>query len=181
MPTEDTPSGFGRHLRLPDGMRKELRVPLGRILDEMSFAKEIKRMGPLVTIGDYCTMQALKASARPRVAAVDLRIERHDDSGVMEYSFSREAEVLEVENPPAHITPSVWRALEMAFGGDGNYMIRIQGEEDLVALPAIALAPTGFAVVYGLPGKGAVVVDVNDETRSRVGTILSRMEVVNGG
>ncbi len=75
----------------------------------------------------------------------------------------------------------MWGALENAFEGHGSVLIRVEGEEDLVTLPAIALAPHGFTVVYGLPDKGAVLVKVDEESKSRVEDILTRMEVVNGG
>ncbi len=156
-------------------------MPLGRVLDEKRFAEEVKGLDRLVTIGDYCTMQALEATARPKVAAVDLKIERRANRSVMGYRFSEEAEVLKVKNQPAHISSAVWGALENAFEGHGSVLIRVEGEEDLVTLPAIALAPHGFTVVYGLPDKGAVLVKVDEESKSRVEDILTRMEVVNGG
>ncbi|MEE9237825.1 MAG: DUF359 domain-containing protein [Thermoplasmata archaeon] len=180
MLTEGMPSRFGRHLRLPDAMRRELRTPLGKTVDEAAFAREVRELDRLVTVGDYCSMKTLDAGVEPKVAVVDLRIKRRPVNHVMNYPFIEKAEVIDVENPPAHISPGVWRALETSFRRPAKFLIRVHGEEDLVTLPAIALAPDGFTIVYGLPGQGAVLVKVDSEAKSRVDDILSRMEVVDG-
>jgi uncharacterized protein (UPF0218 family) len=180
MPTEGTPYGYGRKLRLPDAMRSELRVPLGKLVDAEEFRKEVKGLDSLVTVGDYCTAEALQASAEPKVAVVDLRVKRKADSRLEDYAFRETARVIEVENEPAHISEKVWGALEEAFSCPERVLLQVRGEEDLVALPAIALAPFGYVVAYGLPDRGAVLVRVDSEAKARVEDVLSRMEVLDG-
>ena len=53
--------------------------------------------------------------------------------------------------------------------------LEVRGEEDLLALVCIALAPDGAIVAYGQPGEGAVIVRVDPSTRGRVHDILRRM------
>ncbi len=178
---EGMPSGFGRHLRLPDSMREELRVPLGKLLDHMGFIEEVKGLNGLVTVGDYCSLQAVRGSVRPKVAVVDFKVKRRRDEGIRGSALYENAEILEAENPPAHITPAVWSALKKAFEEPGRFLIHVLGEEDLVALPAIALAPADFTIAYGLPSKGVVLVEPSEESKSRVEDILSRMEVLDEG
>ena len=65
MSTDVTPSGFGKTLRLPEAMRSELRVPLGRLTDAAGFDQEVKGHGNLVTVGDYVTAAAGAKMSRP--------------------------------------------------------------------------------------------------------------------
>jgi hypothetical protein len=55
-------------------------------------------------------------------------------------------------------------------------LVRVDGEEDLAALPAIAAAPDGASVLYGQPGEGVVHVTVDDDVRDRVRSLLDRMD-----
>lgn len=175
-----TPFGYGKRLRLPEPLRPELRIPLGRLANGESFRREVRAARQLVTVGDYCTAEALAASARPRVAVVDLRIQREDDSRVKKTPLFEGAKVLKVRNPAGTLAPEVWGVLEDAYSAEGPVVIQVEGEEDLLALPAIVLAPSGAVVAYGLPGRGAVLVDVTGEARGRAATFLSQMEVVDG-
>ena len=52
----------------------------------------------------------------------------------------------------------------------------MDGEEDLATLPAIKLE-NGAKVIYGMPDKGMVVVDVNQQTKERANKLLERMLV----
>ena len=53
--------------------------------------------------------------------------------------------------------------------------IEVSGEEDLAALVAIANCPVGAQVIYGIPNKGLMVVDVNDDTRSFASAAIKKM------
>lgn len=167
-------------MRLPAAMRAEMREPLGRLVDAHTFRQEASSTERLVTVGDYCTSAALDADARPKVAVVDLQVERQEAPGIMERPYAREAARISVENPAGHLAPDVWEALQRAYAADGPVLLHVEGEEDLLALPAIALAPDGYTVAYGLPGEGVVVVAVDEAARDRVEEVLSRMEVVHG-
>ena len=57
--------------------------------------------------------------------------------------------------------------------------IVINGEEDLLALPAVLFAPEGSFVVYGQPKEGVVVIKVTAEKKAEVKLIIDEMEVVN--
>lgn len=168
-------------MRLPEAMREEMRRPMGRLVDGKAFGAEVKGMEDLVTVGDFCTAEALAAGARPKVAVVDRKVERQEDGRAMEHPFTKKATRVKVENPAAHLSPEVWEALQEAYAAEGPTLIDVEGEEDLVALPAIALAPDGFTVAYGMPGEGVVLVRVDAEARARAEEALSRMEVVHGG
>ena len=46
--------------------------------------------------------------------------------------------------------------------------IKIIGEEDLLTLPAILLAPLGSAVLYGISGTGMIKVVVTEEKKKEM-------------
>ncbi len=59
---------------------------------------------------------------------------------------------------------------------DKHIQIVINGEEDLAALPAIAMAPISSVIIYGLPDKGAVVVRVTEDKKKEIQLLLNRMK-----
>ena len=83
----------------------------------------------------------------------------------------------EVDNPPSTISDSLWKAIESSFSNKNNTRITVKGEEDLAALAVISLAPKGAKVIYGMPDRGMVVVDVNQQEKKRANNFLKRMLV----
>jgi hypothetical protein len=55
--------------------------------------------------------------------------------------------------------------------------VAVKGEEDLLALPVIALAPVSALVFYGQPGEGIVVVRADAESKSRIKAILAEIGI----
>lgn len=161
-------------------MRAQLRIPLGKLVNGERFRDEVKGLVDFVTVGDYCTSEALEASAEPKLAVIDMKVERRDDDRMRRHLSSGDTMVVAVPNPPTEITPEVWLALDEAYRRPGRSIIQVDGEEDLVTLPAIAMAPGRYRIAYGLPGEGVVLVEANDESKRRVESILERMEVLDG-
>jgi uncharacterized protein (UPF0218 family) len=83
--------------------------------------------------------------------------------------------VVKVENPPGKITRALWRAVKAAVSAKERIKIEVVGEEDLAALVAIATAPKGAHIIYGLPRRGLVVVEVDDRARSVAVAAIKRM------
>ena len=54
--------------------------------------------------------------------------------------------------------------------------IRVYGEEDLAALPAIVLAPVSSVVIYGLPDEGGIMVTVTQGVKDRIYNMLDKMK-----
>ena len=49
-----------------------------------------------------------------------------------------------------------------------NEVIRIEGEEDLLTMPAILLSPLGTYIIYGQFEVGMVVVEVTEEIKDMI-------------
>ncbi len=178
MPTASSRSGFAeffRDLRLPEDMRDFLKEEPGPVLTGQGLLDAIKGARLLVTVGDFCTMDLISKGRLPDIAIVDFKTRREER---VKYAAVLEAfgdVVRQVSNPPATISMEAWGAISEAFKLKKRVRLDIEGEEDLLSLVCVALAPLGSMVVYGLPGKGAVVVRVDRKEKTKVRGIFKRM------
>jgi uncharacterized protein (UPF0218 family) len=163
-------------VELQPALRPKLKEPMGPLYTDAE-ALLAAAGDPLITVGDMVTYHLLEAGRVPDVALVDERTERSavDDSVVAAFEgFDRE---VTVENPPAVLTTGLLQTLQDAIGraGTGSTLVVVDGEEDLATLPALVAAPTGASIVYGQPGEGMVLVEVDLTSTDRARDLLSRM------
>lgn len=163
-------------LSLPDALRGAFKDPLGPIeTDAEVLVGDV--VGPLITVGDVVTYHFERIGHTPDVAVVDGLTERDtvedDVARTLEASDARRREA---NNPAATLSESMLRTLREALEAAEPTVIDVDGEEDLVTLPAIAIAPDGASVVYGQPGEGMVHVRVDSEVRKRARGLLNRMD-----
>lgn len=162
-------------LDLPKSLRQDLKEPLGPIYTDagelLADATE-----PIVAVGDIVTYHLLTAGHTPTVALVDERTKRSEvDSEVRARiaGFDREHEI---DNPPATLTGALLELLQTGLDEGGTTLIRVDGEEDLAALPAILAVPAGASVVYGQPDEGMVLVTTDEENRQFVRDLVGQMD-----
>jgi GTP-dependent dephospho-CoA kinase len=167
-------------LSLPDSLRGAFKDPLGPIeTDAERLVGDV--VGPLIAVGDVVTYHFERIGHTPDVAVVDGLTERDAvDSEVARTLEASDARPREAMNPAATLSESMLRTLREALEAAEPTVIDVDGEEDLVALPAIAIAPEGASVVYGQPGEGMVHVRVEEEVRERARDLLERMEGDHG-
>ncbi|RQG92803.1 DUF359 domain-containing protein [Natrarchaeobius halalkaliphilus] len=172
---DDTePGDENRLLRLPDELRGELKEPMGPIETDADRLLETVD-GPLIAVGDVVTYHFLQAGRPPDVALVDEQTKREAVDDEIRKTVTAETH-LEAENPPATITEDVVRTLLEGLRSEGSTTILVDGEEDLVVLPAIVAAPERASVVYGQPDEGMVHVTVTDDERATVRELLERFD-----
>ncbi|WP_394364793.1 GTP-dependent dephospho-CoA kinase family protein [Haloterrigena salifodinae] len=169
-----TPDIDDQLLVLPDELRHELKEPMGPIeTDADRLLEDVD--GPLIAVGDVVTYHFLRAGRPPDVALVDERTKRSAVDEEIRETVT-EGTTVEVVNPPAEISQAVVEALLEGLARDEPTTILVEGEEDLVALPAIVAAPEGASVVYGQPDEGMVHVKITDDHRADVRELLGRFE-----
>ncbi len=163
-------------LSLPASLRGAFKEPMGPIeTDAEVLAGDVT--GPLVAVGDVVSYHFERIGHTPDVAVVDGLTERDAvDPEVADVLGASGARRVEAVNPAAALSESMLRALREAVESEEPVAIDVDGEEDLVALPAIVLAPEGASVVYGQPGEGMVHVRVDEEVRERARDLLERMD-----
>ena len=164
--------------RLPEGLRTRLARPVGRLFSAeevkgRSFAELVRKAPMVITVGDRVT-ETLGAQGRvPDVQVVDSR-ENRKKRAPPEVGYARK---IEVGNPPGTITEDAIEGIREALRGQRPARVAVKGEEDLLAIPIIALAPVSAVIFYGQPGEGIVVVKADSESKSRNRAILAEIGI----
>ncbi|KYH26048.1 hypothetical protein HAPAU_11390 [Halalkalicoccus paucihalophilus] len=163
-------------VRLPESLRGAFKDPMGPVeTDAEVLLGDVS--GSLIAVGDVVAYHFERIGRTPDVAVVDGLTERDAvDPEVADTLEASGARRLEATNPAAALSASMVRALREAVESEEPVAIDVEGEEDLVTLPALALAPEGASVVYGQPGEGMVHVRVDEATRERARDLLERMD-----
>jgi cytidyltransferase-like protein len=154
-------------IEVPEHMKERLRVPLGEVvIDTKELLSKIKHLKSkrLISVGDVVTTSLREAGVTPTVAVIDYRTRRES----LPTNTSKQGLV----NEAGTIEPKTVEKLAEAIRSGKNQEIVISGEEDLLALPAILLAPLGSIVVYGQYGLGVVLVHVTEEFKESMRTLM---------
>ncbi len=162
-------------LQLPDDLRSAFKDPLGPVYTSpetlLTDAGE-----PLVTVGDVVTFHLRESGYDPAVAVIDGRTKRERVTPEIAAALADIDRVTwQVENPPGTLTEALLDAVREALAADFPAVIRVEGEEDLAALPAIVATPIGGSVVYGQPDEGMVLVNVTPEAKAKARSLMDRM------
>jgi uncharacterized protein (UPF0218 family) len=179
----DSKGTIGPHLSLPVEAREAMRRPLGPVILGVNLGLHLKRSDTIVTVGDMVTLTLVDDGYPVAMALFDFKTLREEGEDFRERLGKIKGDRTRVRNPPATITKDLWDALAVAYekvkGGE-RVLLEVEGEEDLAALPAIMLAPDGAKVLYGMPGRGIVVVSCNRASRRLARGLLELMEPRDG-
>lgn len=163
-------------LRLPKALRSEFKEPFGSVYTEASDLLDDAGEGHVIAVGDVVTAHLLRAGRTPDVSVVDGRTKRAAVSDETAAALDELPSGTNVENPAGELSESMLRALTEALSSPGPQVLDVDGEEDLVTLPAVVAAPDGASVVYGQPDVGMVLVRVTPESRETMRELLGRFE-----
>jgi len=163
---------------LPERLRPVLAKPLGRLftpaqLKEDNLRETLSAAKVVVSVGDRVTETVASLGRIPDVQVVDAK-ENRKGRELPEVPFVR---LVKVSNPPGSLTGQAIEGIKEAFSGGKPVRVLVDGEEDLMAIPVIALAPLSSLVVYGQPGEGVVLVTVDGATKGRNHKVLAEMGV----
>jgi len=158
----------------------ELKRPLGTLVtgsprDSVEKLRDIlEREKPtkIIAVGDFTAKTLVDAGIPADLYIVDNRVMRTAIEPV-QIQVNRS---VKVSNPRGEISAEAWDAVDEALRAALPARIVVDGEEDLLALPAVVCAPEGSVVLYGQPGQGVVVVRVDEEKRREIMRLMDRME-----
>jgi uncharacterized protein (UPF0218 family) len=153
-------------LVLQKELRSELKEPLGNLYSSFTEAKKsLPHNKFIISVGDVTTKNLIDSGIYPQVGIIDHRVQRKDS----EHQINYHAEILNAQNPPGTITKSLWETIALALSSslksEKNFLIIVDGEEDLAVLPCIILASKDTIILYGQPNEGVVVVNAADVKR----------------
>jgi len=163
-------------LALSDLVR--LKTPLGQLLPgtpietipKLKVLVERSKPSKVTTVGDIVSRETLSAGIQVNLRIVDQMTLRKRIRPV-EMKAER---TYRVRNPAGVITREAWDTIKRALK-DREAVIFVDGEEDLLAIPAVLESPDHAFVIYGQPSEGLVVVTSSPEKKSEVREIVNRM------
>ncbi len=176
-------------LILPDTLKRQLRIPLGRVFPSVFNKKttlcgglvdnhSIRGCNNIVAIGDIVCYVLKHSGVTPTLSLIDGKTQRkalNDDI----LCHILEKDRCNALNRKGTIEKKTVEALMKLLNMGHNKAPRqmfIEGEEDLLTLPAILFAPLGYCVWYGMRDRGCVCVKVTEKKKEKVYNILSQFE-----
>ena len=164
-------------MQLPDDLRDQLKKPLGNLISDNdpnreNIIKKISAESVIITVGDRTTENMLQLGLKPQIQIIDglekrtQRIMPADDTVNTKLSC---------KNPPGEITEESIQVIRKSFSCEPPVRITVDGEEDLLVIPACIFAPENSVVMYGQPNEGLVLVHVTPEIKAKVQKILDSM------
>lgn len=166
-------------MRLPGYMRAALKEPLGVLIRERDVdrgAVSSMASSPVITVGDRTTERLLGWGLRVDLQIIDGAERRARRSPP---PLPRGTAQERCSNPPGTVSDAAVESVRRALGSSSPVRILVEGEEDLLALPACALAPDGASLFYGQPGEGMVAVRVGPGVRRKTQKMMGAMRAGN--
>jgi uncharacterized protein (UPF0218 family) len=164
-------------------LRSEFKKPIGVLYPSLDNAKDfLESKYPdelLISVGDVTTQELQKSGLIPHLGIIDNIVERKPLTGKKPVDYAiYDYVTLNIENPPGVITDELNETIKKAFQlvkTGFRVIILVDGEEDLAAIPCILMAPPGSLVLYGQPGEGLVVCEV-DKVKNKVKKLKDKLE-----
>jgi uncharacterized protein (UPF0218 family) len=133
------------------GKKKEVKEKFEKFLKKGKFKK-------VITVGDYCSI-----NLPSDIKIFDGKIKKRKIKKILNYS-------LKCKNQKGTIQKEVWQIIKKAIKENKN--IFVEGEEDLLVIPAVLLAPKNSLVVYGFPKRGICVIKVDKKMKNKIKNLL---------
>ena len=164
-------------MQLPDDLRDQLKNPLGNLISDNdpnreNILKKISAESILITVGDRTTENMLQFGLKPQIQIIDGLEKRNQRIVPADDTINTN---LYCKNPPGEITEESILVIQKAFSCESPVRITVDGEEDLLVIPACVFAPENSFVMYGQPNEGLVIIRVTPEIKAKVQKILDSM------
>ncbi len=153
-----------------------LKRPFGTLVVEKEISKSkiilmLDSATKIITVGDATTERIVSFGITPDIAVID-GVERRSLRG---RSINYRAKEIFCTNPAGMISEEAIEVLQKALEASTPIKIKVQGEEDLLALPLFAMAPKGSVVLYGQPLEGMVLVNINEEKQNQAKELMDKI------
>lgn len=164
-------------------LRVKFKQPFGQLVrgsfvETMLKMKKIMREEKppmIISVGDIVSQNLHKNKMDPQLSITDnKRMRKKIKTRVLTGT-----NIVHVRNPQGTITKEAIRAIREALGkNDERVQIIVDGEEDLLTIIAVLLAPENALVVYGQPYLGIVIVKVTSGKKMEAKQMLNAMKIV---
>jgi hypothetical protein len=173
-------------MEIEAGVIQELKKPQGILIPDTQVTKEnlnkyLVNAKKLVSVGDRTTRKLLSFGIVPDILVID-GYERRRKSGYTELKVGLKLKDLEkkpvlvtCKNPRGTISDESISKIRKSLKLKNPVIIKIEGEEDLLALTFFQLAKLSSVVVYGQPFEGMVVVRVTKAIRTKAKRLIGML------
>lgn len=166
--------------KLPQELRSILKRPIGKLLTgtppqiarKLNKILKLEKPPKTIVVGDSSAKNLLAARITANLYIVDCKVMRK----TVEPFTLKNAETIQVKNPPGMITAKAWKVISDAVNSTKQVIINVDGEEDLLTLATILCAPENAIVVYGQPHRGLVIVKTSNWKKKQINRILKLMK-----
>lgn len=167
---------------LPDKLRPALRQPLGRVYSTKNeiniFVNSLRRgiktkkqNNIIITVGDIVSLSLLERKLIPSIMIYDY-ISRREALSENQKKCLQNKTHISVINQAGVIRQSAIKTINIIIQktaeSDLKTGIRVIGEEDLLVLPTILMAPLFSKVIYGQKDLGFIAVTVTESLKEKV-------------
>ena len=184
---------------LPISLRPTLREPLGDVFPGQVHEKKsivrriidtIQKVNPVMTfaIGDIIAGSLWDVGFVPSIAVIDYKSRREALTENSKFVYPEERREIrnlktrKYRNRAGTIETSAVRRLKALCNAylknNSPQCLVINGEEDLMVLPAILVAPLSSLVLYGQYDLGVVAVKVTEEKKIEVWEVVKKFDIL---
>ena len=153
-----------------------LKRPFGTLIPEKNVTKQkilsmLADAKRIITVGDATTERLISFGITPHLAVIDGLERRSRRKQFIKYHTK---EML-CANPAGTISKEAVDILQIALKTPPPVTVKVQGEEDMLALPLFIMAPKGSAVLYGQPLEGMVLVNITEEKQNQAKDVMHKI------
>lgn len=155
-----------------------LKRPFGTLVPEKDITKQkilsmLEGAKKIITVGDATTERLMSFGITPDIAVID-GMERRAQRDHY-HSFNYHTKEMLCTNPAGTISKDAVHVLQSALEAPFPIAVKVQGEEDMLALPLFIMAPKGSAVLYGQPLEGIVLVNITEEKQDQAKDLMDKI------
>ncbi|MHA1730560.1 MAG: DUF359 domain-containing protein [Promethearchaeota archaeon] len=133
-------SEWGTIIPAEGGDKEKTAVKFKQVVDGFNPKK-------VVLVGDVVTDSCFRVGLHPDLAIVDGKTHR----GYYQGKQGAFDDFKSVDNPAGEIRAEAWELVAALLEGERSCLLSVNGEEDLLAIPAIMEAPVPSIVAFGQP------------------------------
>jgi uncharacterized protein (UPF0218 family) len=166
---------------------EELKKPQGILIPDTQITKEtlnkyLLKAKKIISIGDRTTKNLLSFDIVPDISVID-GYERRKKSNYTDLKvvmnlrdLKKKPVLISCHNPRGTISIESISKIRRSLALRNPVILKIVGEEDLLALPFFLLAELDSVILYGQPLKGMVVVRVTNAIRTKAKRLIGMFE-----
>ncbi len=155
---------------ITERLKEDFKTPASRIFegDNATVTKDViryiqkKGFDSIICVGDEISRDLLNSGFKPKNIIVDGKVMR-EPIDYLEKILKNYSKRFKLKNPAGTISRYSWGVIKEALKKQSAVLV--EGEEDLLTIPTLLLAEKNTAIVYGQPGRGKVIIEVDENKK----------------